>query len=340
LGLPDPIATVVIPTLQAGPPLAECLEALAGQTLRDFDAIVVDNSGHSLAAPLARAHGGFVRVIENARNNGFGGAVNQGIAASRGRYVAVLNDDAAAAPEWLAALVLAADSDPRVGLCASRVMLAGRGVVDSAGMCLYADGSSKQRGHLRAAGEFTAAGEVLCPSGSAALYRRAMLEEVGAFDDAFFLYCEDTDLGLRGRRAGWTCLYVPQARVEHRYSHSAGRASPLKAYYVERNRLALAWKNFPAGMLWRVPLAEAVRYFWHLAALFGGQGTGAQFRREGNSALLLPAYVIAAHCAVAVRLPQLWRQRRAIARSARISNAEYGRLLARHSLSAREVAFL
>ena len=75
------------------------------------------------------------------------------------------------------------------------------------------------------------------PSGSAALYRREMLEEIGLFDESFFLYCEDTDLGLRARWAGWECLYVPDAMVEHRYSHSAGKASALKAYYVERNRL-------------------------------------------------------------------------------------------------------
>ena len=72
-----------------------------------------------------------------------------------------------------------------------------------------------------------------------------MLEEIGGFDDDFFLYCEDTDLGLRARWAGWKCLYVPEAVVEHHYSHSAGRASPLKAYYVERNRLFVLVKNFP-----------------------------------------------------------------------------------------------
>ena len=72
-----------------------------------------------------------------------------------------------------------------------------------------------------------------------------MLDEIGLFDESFFLYCEDTDLGLRARWAGWECGYVPGAVVEHRYSHSAGRASPLKAYYVERNRLYTVIKNFP-----------------------------------------------------------------------------------------------
>ncbi len=89
--------------------------------------------------------------------------------------------------------------------------------------------------------------EALFPSGSAALYRRKMLEEIGGFDDEFFLYCEDTDLGLRALWAGWKCFYVADAIVEHRYSHSAGRASALKAYLVERNRLYVAIEEFPCS---------------------------------------------------------------------------------------------
>ena len=97
-----------------------------------------------------------------------------------------------------------------------------------------------------------------------------MLERIGLFDEMYFLYCEDTDLGLRARWAGWECLYVPQAAVEHRYSHTAGGASPMKAYYVERNRLYTALKNFPPRMLLRVPFAAAARYFWHLSLFARG----------------------------------------------------------------------
>ncbi len=122
---------------------------------------------------------------------------------------------------------------------------------------------SKQRGHGRPPEDFPVAEETLFPSGSAALYRRAMLEEIGGFDDSFFLYCEDTDLGLRARWAGWKCLYVPEAVVEHHYSHSAGGASPLKAYYVERNRLFVLAKNFPARMLLAAPFVTLARYLWH-----------------------------------------------------------------------------
>ena len=110
-----------------------------------------------------------------------------------------------------------------------------------------------------------------------------MLDEIGLFDESFFLYCEDTDLGLRARWAGWDCRYVPGAVVEHRYSESAGRASPLKAYYVERNRLYTIVKNFPAGMLWAAPFASVARYFWHMAAIVAGRGKAAEYRQAGHS---------------------------------------------------------
>ena len=150
-------------------------------------------------------------------------------------------------------------------------------------MLIAADGSSKQRGHGQAAGDSRFDGDALFPSGSAALYRREMLDQIGAFDESFFLYCEDIDLGLRARWAGWECRYVAGAVVEHRYSHSAGRASALKAYYVERNRLYTVIKNFPCARCWRAPWAALARYFWHLISMLTGRGKAAEFRDGGQS---------------------------------------------------------
>ena len=243
---------MVIPTLAADSRLLECVQSLSRQTKPDFEVVIVDNSGRGLVRRNGTAPG--ARVIENPRNAGFGAAVNQGFRASTSPYVATLNDDAVAHPEWLAALVGALEARPDAGMCASQVRLFGEPRLDSAGMLVARDGSSKQRGHGRLPEDFPVPEEVLLPSGSAALYRRSMLEDIGGFDDAFFLYCEDTDLGLRARWAGWKCLYVPQAVVEHHYSHSAGRASPVKAYYVERNRLFVLVKNFPGRMLLAAPV--------------------------------------------------------------------------------------
>jgi GT2 family glycosyltransferase len=172
------------------------------------------------------------------------------------------------------------------------------------------------------------------------MYRREMLEQTGAFDETFFLYCEDVDLGLRARWAGWECLYVPDAIVEHRYSTSAGSASLLKAYYVERNRLYTILKNFPARLLWRAPWAAAARYFWHAIGIPARRGKAAEFRGLGRSAFWLPWLVFRAHAAALVRLPRLLQQRRRILRSRRIPIGKFVELMERHRIPVREVAAL
>jgi GT2 family glycosyltransferase len=341
--LPECCATVVIPTLHAGAVLAECVLALTQQTRQDFEVTIVDNSRRGaaqLTQPAWRDRGLPVRILDSRVNLGFGGAVNWGAAESRAPYIAVLNDDAVAAPGWLEALVAALESRPQAGMAASRVYLAGTGLLDSAGMLLCADGSSRQRGHRRPADEFRGEEEVLLPSACAALYRRVMLDEIGWFDDRFFLYVEDTDVGLRGRWAGWSCVYVPAAEVEHRYSLSSGRASPLKAYYVERNRLFLVAKTFPARMALRAPLATLARYRWHVADLFRGSGAAASFRDAGHSPFALAWIVLRAHASLLWSACRLWRERRRILARARISPAAFRSLASRFAITPREVAEL
>ena len=328
---------MVIPTLWAGETLAECLHSLTSQIQPAFKVIVVDNSGKGL---VKKGNFPGIAIIEMQNNVGFGGAINAAIEASDTPYIATLNDDAIARPEWLSSLVTAIESDPITGSCASQVRLYGEPLLDSAGMLICADGSSKQRGHLRPPSAFPTSEIVLMPSASAALYRRAMLEQTGSFDADFFLYCEDSDLGLRAARAGWNCRYVAEAIVEHRYSHSAGRVSPLKAYYVERNRIALAIKNFPLPLLFVSPFVALARYFWHMVSLFRGQGSAGQFHRAGNGGWKLAWFVIMAHWDAAARLPHLWKQRRRIAASARISNQSFTAMLRRFSISPRCVAEL
>jgi GT2 family glycosyltransferase len=334
--LPDPIVTVVVPTLAVGDALEKCLHSLELQTLDLFDVVVVDNSGTG----RARAFGSRTRVIVNQRNVGFAVAVNQGIRNSNTVYVATLNDDTIADRRWLETLIACAESNPQAGMFACEVRLMGTLLLDSAGMLIAADGSSKQRGHEQPAADFMETRAALFPSASAALYRRSMLDHIGLFDENFFLYCEDTDLGLRARWAGWDCCYVPGAVVEHFYSHSAGRATPLKAYYIERNRLYTVLKNFPGRLLWRVPFASAMRYLWHLSAILAGQGKGAEFRQSGHSAAMLPFLVLRAYAATLGRLPYLLAERRRIRKSRRISSNELLGLIEKNSISLRRVAWL
>ncbi|MCS7314083.1 MAG: glycosyltransferase family 2 protein [Bryobacterales bacterium] len=337
--MPDPIVTVVVPTLAAGAPLLDCVYALDRQTQPRVEIVVVDNSGRGLARQSAAARLAS-RIIEFEGNRGFGAAVNAGFLSSRAPYLATINDDAVAHPQWLERLVAAMESEPGVGMCASQIRLAGQDLLDSAGMLVSGDGSSKQRGQFQPPGRYARREEVLFPSACAALYRRQMLEEVGFFDEDFFLYCEDTDLGLRARWAGWKCLYVPEAVVEHGYSKTAGRASPLKAFYVERNRLFVLLKNYPARMLWKAPFFSVARYGWHLLAMLANEGLAAQFRASGHHPLEMAFLVARAHFALLFHLPALVRKRRQVLARARISEDEFCALVRTHWISPRQVASL
>jgi GT2 family glycosyltransferase len=335
--LSDFLVTVAIPTLAADSRLRDCVDSLSRQSLQHFEVIVIDNSGKGAAGKL-RLSG--ARVLPNRRNVGFGAAINQALRASSAPFLATLNDDAVAHPGWLEALVRAIERRREIGMCASQVRFYGEPRLDSAAMLVAPDASSKQRGHGKPPEDFPVEEETLFPSGSAALYRRAMLEELGGFDDAFFLYCEDTDLGLRARWAGWKCLYVPKAVVEHHYSHSAGGASPLKAYYVERNRLFVLVKNFPARMLLRAPFASLARYCWHVLYLLRGEGSAARFRAGGHAGPKMLWYVARAHAALLLHAARLLRERRRIRAAARITPAVFRHLIHCHSISARRVAAL
>jgi GT2 family glycosyltransferase len=336
--LPNSEITVIVPTLAAGEPLAACIASLDAQTFRDFETMVVDNSGTKLARKTLA--GREIAIIDNVDNVGFGAAINQGIRASSTPFVAVLNDDAAADPGWLAEMLHALEGRPDVGMVAPQIRLGATGMLDSAGMLVCGDGSSRQRGHGEPVERYPRRQEVLLPSGCAALYRREMLDETGLFDPSFYLYCEDTDLGLRARWKGWECLYVPAAIVEHAYSSTAGRASATKAFYVERNRLFVLVKNFPFALLLLAPFCALARYFWHVWWMWRGRGAAAEFTRSGGSAAKLPGYVFRAWLAMLGESRTLCRERRQIRKGARLTPKQYARLLRRFSISPRQVARL
>ncbi len=328
--------------MRGGPLLAACLEGLARQTERDFEVIVVDNSGTgAIERELSgQARSLALRVHRSARNLGFAAAMNAAWSLSEAPFLATLNDDAEPHPGWLRALHRGVQTSAGIGMCASQVRRYGGMQLDSAGMLIFADGSSKQRGQSHAVLDFDRREPVLFPSASAALYRRAMLDDIGLFDADFFLYCEDTDLGLRARWNGWECVYFPDAVVDHRYSQSSGAASPLKAWHIERNRLWVAAKNFPVRMLIAAPFHTAARYSWHAFYMLRGRGTAAQFHKEGNGIFSILGMVLRAHWTLLTHLPELRNKRRAIRQGALMTDKQFTALLRRHSISAREIARL
>jgi hypothetical protein len=314
------------------------LDSLANQTFSDFEVIVVDNSESHPTASLRGREQPRLRIIEAGGNLGYGGAFNRAMQESQAPYVIALNDDTIAEPDWLHYLVEAAETHSNYGAFTSMILLRDSRHVDSTGLLMSLDGSAIQRAHNQSADKDQSPQDTLLPSGCAVMYRRKMLEEIGVFDESYFLYVEDVDLGMRAQWAGWPCYYARRSVIHHHYSLSAGRFSPLKAYLIERNRLRMVVSNFPLpDLLFTFP-ASTLRYFFHALAVASGDAKVRGFLRKGGNVLQLPLIVLRAHLSMLKNLPALLRKRKATMNNRRLTSAEFRRLLRAHRTTLLSVA--
>ena len=249
----EPLVSVVVVTWNGLAHLRRLLPPLLDQRLpggAGFEVLVVDNAsrdgtGAYLTGLAARERR--LRLLFNPRNEGFAGPNNLGFDAARGRYVATLNNDTVPQPGWLAALVEVAESDPRAGSVASRMVFDhAPGLIQSAGITIDRAAIAWDRlvGRPLAEGE-RAPIEVFGASAGGGPYRRTMLRELGGFDRRYFMYLEDVDLAWRARLAGWRAFSAPAAVVRHAHSASAGEGSPLKNWHLGRNKVWVTAKCYP-----------------------------------------------------------------------------------------------
>ncbi|NLF00804.1 MAG: glycosyltransferase family 2 protein [Anaerolineales bacterium] len=237
--------------------LEPCLSAVFRQDFQDFAVIVVDNGSTDGSCEFIRVTFPQVRLIENHENLGFAAANNQAIQASQSALIATLNTDTVVAPGWLGALVQAMERDPRVGMCASKMLLASAtGTIDAAGIAVDRAGIASNVRHGEPdSPEANVPSAVFGACAGAALYRRAMLDEIGLFDPDFFMYMEDVDLAWRAQWADWRAVYVPEAVVVHVHSGTAVEGSPLKNRLLGRNREWVLLKNYPfPPVIWYAPV--------------------------------------------------------------------------------------
>jgi len=229
--------------------LDACLSSLIHQTFQDFEIILVDNGSVDYSAEYVHNQFPSVIVVENKENRGFAGGNNDGIRIARGKYILTLNNDTIADPEFIEHLVKAMERDDTIGMCAAKMRFPD-GRINSTGICISRSGAAWDRGMFtQDAGQFSIPEEVFGPCAGAALYRKKMLDEIGLFDEDFFLFIEDVDLAFRARLAGWKCMYVPSARVIHLHGGTAGYKSNISIYYGNRNIVWYVLKNFPIKTL-------------------------------------------------------------------------------------------
>lgn len=247
------VISVVIPAKDCESVIGACLDSMAAQTRPPQEVIVINDGSSDRTGQVVGGEYPEVRLINLEQSQGFTGACLKGFNEAKGEWVAVLNSDTEAHPDWLREMVAAAEFDPRVGMVASRVLLADPpGTIDSLGLEIKKSGMAFLRDHdqLERHDETRPRLEqVFGPAGSAAMYRRALLEEVGFFEDDFFIYYEDVDLAYRARWRGWKCLLANRARVVHRHSYTMDRARSGKRYLLQRNRLRTIIRNWPVSWL-------------------------------------------------------------------------------------------
>ena len=333
----SPAVSVIIPNLNRRDLLKSCLDSLWNQSFTSFEVVVVDNGSTDGSVEfLSSVRDARLKVIPLPTNRGFAGGCNAGIREASGRYIATLNNDAEAARRWLEELVGPMESDPQIGMCASKILFHGdRSRIDKAGHLIYIDGLNHGRGSGEPdQGQFDRREDVLFPDGAAALYRREMLDGIGLFDETFFAYGDDADLGIRGRLAGWTCTYVPTAVVYHMHSATAGEFSSLKAFLIERNRIWVAVKSFPLPILMVSPLFTLLRFAYHAYGAIFMVGSSGQFA-AGSSRSKLIVMILKAYWSGLKHFPQMWASRRKIRRSAKLGDLAFLSLLMRHRIKLR-----
>ncbi len=275
--------------------LAPCLSALAAQQVVDAETILVDNGSTDGTADFVRACFPWVRLVALDRNHGFAGGNNAGAREAGGRYLAFLNNDTIAEPSWLRALLAGLDEPRGIALATSKIVyMHDPTIVDSAGDGMTRSGGAFKRHHGAPAGDVSESREVFAACGAAFIIARGVFEEIGGFDEDFFLSHEDVDLSYRARLRGYRCRYVADSVVRHRGSSSIGRSSRLSVFHGQRNLEWVYMQNTPREILLRTLPGH----------LLYNAVAGVHFARRGQ----LGAFLLAKAAALA-GLPRALRKR-------------------------------
>ena len=239
--------SIVIPNYNGEKYLKECIGALNAQTMKDFELIIVDNGSTDKSLDIVRETRPDTRVIELDKNYGFSRAVNEGIKASGTEYVILLNNDTRALPDFTGKLYNAIRKDKNIFSVSARMLrMDAPRLLDSAGDMYCCLGWAYARGKDKPRENYDKTAEIFSSCAGAAIYRKAVFEEIGYFDEEHFAYLEDVDVGYRARISGYRNMYEPGAEVYHVGSGMSGsRYNRFKIGLSSRNNVYLIYKNMP-----------------------------------------------------------------------------------------------
>ena len=239
--------SVVIPNFNGIAFLDSVLASLEGQTLSNFEVILVDNGSTDGSCSFVTANYPWVHLIELSENFGFCGAVNAGIRAAKAPYVLLLNNDTEVKEDFVEEMLAAIRRHKNAFSCGARmVQYHDRDRLDDVGNYYCALGWSFARGRGKDIHAYETEDKIFSACAGAAIYRKKILEKIGYFDEEHFAYLEDTDIGYRARIYGYENWYAPKAIVYHVCSGTSGsRYNQFKTRYSSRNNIYLIYKNMP-----------------------------------------------------------------------------------------------
>ncbi|WP_127531989.1 glycosyltransferase family 2 protein [Paenibacillus kobensis] len=264
--------SIVIPNYNGEPFLEKCLRSLYKQQGIEFEVILIDNASTDHSLDFVREAYPEVRVIQLERNYGFSRAVNEGILRACGQFVVLLNNDTEVEEDWLASLYRHINSNELIFSVSSKMIrMNQRNMIDDAGDELTVFGWAFKRGDGEPASDYREGGSVFSSCAGAAIYRKAVFDEIGLFDEQFFAYLEDVDIGYRARLFGYKNEYCPDAVVYHVGSGTSGsKYNEFKIKLSARNNVYLLYKNMPfIQMLINLPflvVGYLVKYVFFLRA--------------------------------------------------------------------------
>lgn len=307
----DPLVSLVIVCWNSGEYLPRCLDCVSRQTFRDFETIVIDNgsSDNSITGLEERYSKVEIRVERRTINLGFAAANNLGARLARGKWLVLLNADAFPEPGWLEELVKASEINSSFKTFSSRQLQAGNPeILDGAGDAYHGSGLAWRIGLGYPSESYgLESAEIFSPCAAAAMYLREAFLEAGGFDEDFFSYFEDVDLGFRLQLCGYRCLYVPQAVVHHVGSATFGERSDFAFYHSHRNLVWTFVKNMPSELLW---LNFLEHFFANMIYLL-------YYSLQGRGKVLLKAKWDAI-----LGLPMALRKRKVIQKRRKVSNRD------------------
>ncbi|EHI61205.1 hypothetical protein HMPREF9473_00820 [ [Hungatella hathewayi WAL-18680] len=245
----DKKVTVIIPNYNGLKFMEPCFAALERQTCDEFRILVVDNGSEDGSVEWLKEHE--IPTIYLETNTGFSGAVNVGIRAADTPYVLLLNNDTEVEPEFVGEMVKAISRSQKIFAVSSRmIQMYHRELLDDAGDMYTILGWAYQRGVGQSASRYLREREVFSACAGASIYRRAVFEEIGYFDEMHFAYLEDIDVSYRAKIHGYHVRYCPTAVVYHVGSGTSGsKYNPFKVKLAARNNIYLNYKNMPAPQL-------------------------------------------------------------------------------------------